>query len=504
MDVTGPGGYNMKMARGILLLIAGLGLLVACNPDPRKPPGTDDDKTPRPVTADTPAELTAAVEEMFTTSCALSGCHSGSNPESGLSLEAARYLSDTVNQPSRQVATMMRLVRGEPDLSYLIHKIRGTHDTATVGGRGGRMPLRGSPLTLESIQTVEAWVRSLAFTADEDGDGSGVDVDCDDADPDIHPGAADITGNSVDEDCSGAPLDADGDGHTAIAEGGTDANDNDPTVNPDAPELCFDFLDNDQDGAEDEDCIADYDSDGHNSVAAGGDDLDDNDPSIYPGAPEICGDGKDNDQDDSVDENCDPNVDDDGDGETEIQGDCNDNNSAISTTATEVWGNLVDENCDAIIEDRDDDGVTATTIGGTDCNDLDPDIYTGAADIVDNGIDEDCDGLDDTAMNFTRVQNQIFVNCQNSGCHNGTDPAEGMNLTAGNSYDQIVNVNSVQVPSMKRIKPSDPQNSYMLRKLKNTHTAVGGYGMRMPKDQPALSSDDITRIQNWIAHGALE
>ncbi len=131
---------------------------------------------------------------------------------------------------------------------------------------------------------------------DVDNDGFIAANDCNDADAAINPDATEITGNDIDEDCSGAANDQDDDG--------------------------FDSVDN------------------------GGEDADDNDDSVYPGAPEICGDGKDNDQDGVIDADCDANADIDNDSFTANQGDCNDGDSTINPNAVDIPGDTIDQDCD--------------------------------------------------------------------------------------------------------------------------------------------------------------
>lgn len=101
-------------------------------------------------------------------------------------------------------------------------------------------------------------------------------------------------------DGGGSCTDADGDGYCAT-EG--DCDDNDASVNPGASEVCGDNVDNDCDGSVDEGCSTCTDADGDGWCAEDGD-CDDSDPGTNPGETEVCGDSVDNDCDGSVDEGC--------------------------------------------------------------------------------------------------------------------------------------------------------------------------------------------------------
>ncbi len=65
-------------------------------------------------------------------------CHAGDEPFEGLVLTEDASWDALVDVPSNQVPTMRRVAPGDPDGSYLLHKLRGTH--ATVGGTGNAMP----------------------------------------------------------------------------------------------------------------------------------------------------------------------------------------------------------------------------------------------------------------------------------------------------------------------------------------------------------------------------
>jgi mono/diheme cytochrome c family protein len=85
-----------------------------------------------------------------------------------------------------------------------------------------------------------------------------------------------------------------------------------------------------------------------------------------------------------------------------------------------------------------------------------------------------------------------------SVCHVGGAAPEGLRLDATDSFNLLVGVPSTEVPSLMRVKPGDPDNSYIIQKLEG-HAAVGA---QMPLGGPYLSTDTIGFVRQWIANGA--
>jgi len=277
----------------------------------------------------------------------------------------------------------------------------------------------------------------------EDGDGDDYFAksaacpqgnDCDDTNKDINPGATDICGDGIDQDCLAgdvecACIDGDGDGY---GEGptclGPDCYDNNADAYPGATEICGDGIDQDCSGADEacpvEECTEESDTDGDGFGTANGCDeidCDDTLKDVYPGAPEICGDGVDQDCNGSdlvcPETDC---IDQDGDGYGEgadCKGpDCNDSKPNVMPEGVEVCGDGLDNDCTdgdlacpETCVDEDEDGYFAIAddcAEGTDCDDGNKDVNPGAEELCGDALDNDCTDGDLTCPEGTCTTNE--------------------------------------------------------------------------------------------------
>jgi len=95
------------------------------------------------------------------------------------------------------------------------------------------------------------------------------------------------------------------------------------------------------------------------------------------------------------------------------------------------------------------------------------------------------------------IQPIFTSSCATStACHQAPGQ-QGLILSTGQSYALLVNVNSGEVPALKRVRPSKIDSSYIVNKLDGTQTV----GAKMPLGG-SLSAAKIQLIKRWITAGA--
>jgi hypothetical protein len=99
---------------------------------------------------------------------------------------------------------------------------------------------------------------------------------------------------------------------------------------------------------------------------------------------------------------------------------------------------------------------------------------------------------------FQSIQDNVFTPIC-SKCHIGAGAPHGLQLDAAHSYNLLVGVPSSEDPSLLRVKPGDPDNSYMVRKIEKAPGIVGG---QMPLGETPLPQATIDAIRQWITDGA--
>lgn len=109
-------------------------------------------------------------------------------------------------------------------------------------------------------------------------------------------------------------------------------------------------------------------------------------------------------------------------------------------------------------------------------------------------------GPPDTTASFSRDIQPIFD--RSCSCHLGGGAPLGLDLSAGKSYNNLVNVPSAELPSLDRVEPNDPDTSYLVWKIEGDPRISG---VRMPADGPPfLDNQTIELIRKWIRQGALD
>ena len=91
---------------------------------------------------------------------ACTGCHTdvGRNPSGGLNLRHETAYANLVGVAGRGKAGTVRVIPGDAENSYLVHKLEGTSDIV-----GERMPRTGGPyLTAGQMAIIKRWIETGA------------------------------------------------------------------------------------------------------------------------------------------------------------------------------------------------------------------------------------------------------------------------------------------------------------------------------------------------------
>ena len=92
------------------------------------------------------------------------------------------------------------------------------------------------------------------------------------------------------------------------------------------------------------------------------------------------------------------------------------------------------------------------------------------------------------AATFESIQANIFTPIC-AGCHSGPNAAENLALDAAHSYADLINIPSTEEPSVVRVKPGEPMQSYLV--------------LHIQKEGDGASATDLSFIMQWITDGAL-
>ncbi len=100
--------------------------------------------------------LTDLADEIFETTCAISGYHVGSTARGGVNLLGNSHES-LVGSPAEGAPALIRIVASDPDAFYIIEKLSSETPTAA-----GQRPPAVPRFTGEQLDPIPAWIAASA------------------------------------------------------------------------------------------------------------------------------------------------------------------------------------------------------------------------------------------------------------------------------------------------------------------------------------------------------
>lgn len=138
-------------------------------------------------------------------------------------------------------------------------------------------------------------------------------------------------------------------------------------------------------------------------------------------------------------------------------------------------------------------GVVATVVASLGCADFETpvDPTGGAPDVL------------VTTPSFSSNVAPIFEKrCAVGGCHSIATHQAGLTLDPSVAYESLVGVSSTLRPSLKRVAPLEPSQSWLVTMISADDVARQGVS-RMPLATYPLTDNQIATIVRWIEQGAL-
>lgn len=112
---------------------------------------TETKEFPPKTTIDRLSKLSEIQKQIFTTNCALSGCHAGTPLQANLNLTSGNAFSNLVNVTSLLNPNFKRVVPGNSEQSFIIKMLRNTGEGTSI------MPPTGK-ISDNLIDSIAVWI----------------------------------------------------------------------------------------------------------------------------------------------------------------------------------------------------------------------------------------------------------------------------------------------------------------------------------------------------------